>query len=537
MTKEGRENLLLAALAVSVAVHVALMFAARTMVMTHVDRSSLKAHRKAPMQAKRFVERPDPVSMDVVKDLIAKKDAPGAGEEAIPAAKPASDERIRSEEPVKANPASVKPPETVIPKEVPAVFEVEPVGKGDDVIRPPEMKLETPTLRLVAAAPDVRVASGPAAETPAFASPSVAPPAPAAATPAAALPAREPQAAKERFVPREEVSEKVDEKLVEAEKTAVRDLLDAEKVGDISSFVAIRTAMFPAGKWTYFRVDISPKGGFAPVPKDVVVLIDASGSIGNDRLKSCRMAAKRILRSCTNTGDRFNLVAFRDRFKYAFRSWRECDRDSFERADRWLDSLAAHGRTDVFSTIRSVLALPRNPSRPLVALVVTDGDANEGVSETSEILSKFTALNDGLVSVYMYGVKGAANRKLIDVLTRGNRGESFIFGGMRWNAGSGIEGLSERFRDPVLSDFRMVFPTALRAEAYPRLLRNLCRGGTVEVFGRVPAGSKEVSFSLKGLRGGEAYEGFFRLPLSAATVDSTLPDAWEKERGIDALLR
>ena len=59
----------------------------------------------------------------------------------------------------------------------------------------------------------------------------------------------------------------------------------------------------------------------------------------------------------------------------------------------------------MFSTISSVLTLPRDPGRPLIALVVTDGEANAGVSDTGAILSKFTALNDGLVSVYMYGVK------------------------------------------------------------------------------------------------------------------------------------
>ena len=193
-------------------------------------------------------------------------------------------------------------------------------------------------------------------------------------------------------------------------------------------------------------------------------------------MKSVRRAAKRILRSAANTGDRFNLVAFRDRYSYAFRKWMECDQPSFTAADRWIDSLAAHGRTDVFATISSVLTLPRDPKRPLIALVVTDGDANHGVSGTEAILSKFSALNDGLVSVYMYGVKESSNRRLIDILTRSNRGESFIFEGSRFEAGSGIDALSERFRDPLLSDLRIVFSSATEAETYPRLLRNLYRG-------------------------------------------------------------
>ena len=535
MTKEGRENLLLAALAVSVAAHVGLMFAARSVVMTHVDRSALKAVRREAMRADKFVARPDPVSIDVVKDLKAAKDAPVVDASGDATAKPAAPETVATEEPVKEDPAKVSPVETIAPAESPAFFAVEPVGAGDDISRPPEMGIETPELKLVATAPVARLASGSGIQVPAFEAPAVAPP--QVAAPAATLPRKDDSSGKEpEFVPKEEVFATVDEKIVEAEKKAVRTLLDAEGVNDASAVVDMKASSVSSDGWTYFKVEFSPKKDLVAVPKDIVILIDASGSIGNDRLASCRAAARRILRSCTNTGDRFNLVAFRNRFQYAFNSWRECDKESFERADKWLSNLAAHGRTDVFASIRSVLTLPRNPKRPLIALVVTDGDANEGVKETADILSRFTALNDGLVSVYMYGVKGSANRKLIDVLTRGNRGESFIFGGMRWNAGSGIESLSERFRDPVMSDFRIVFPSALRAEAYPRLLRNLYRGGTVEIFGRVPAGTTEVSFSLKGLNGSDAYEGFFRLPLASSAKDPSLPDAWEKERALDMLL-
>jgi hypothetical protein len=223
---------------------------------------------------------------------------------------------------------------------------------------------------------------------------------------------------------------------------------------------------------------------------------------------------------------------------YAFDSWQQCDAVSFERADKWLDRLAAHGRTDVFSTIRSVLTLPRDPVRPLIALVVTDGDANYGIRDSAEIISKFSRLNDSLVSVYMYGVKEKANKKLIDVLTHGNRGDSFIYGGKRWNAGSGIEGLSERFRDPLLSDLRLVYAAnSSGVEAYPRLLKNLYRGEELELFGRAPKGTTSVSFSLRGLNRGKAYEGFFTVDLTKSGFDKSLPKLWAEEQSIDALLK
>jgi Mg-chelatase subunit ChlD len=382
-------------------------------------------------------------------------------------------------------------------------------------------------------------AAAPAAAEKRFEAAAVAAPVPEIESPAGELPKEEKrdEALGESFNPGREVFEKVDERIVEREKAAVRELVDAPDAEEFAKFVNVALSAASDGAWTYFKVMFSPRHELETVPKDFVVLIDASGSIGRERIKSIRSAAGNILRSAANSGDRFNLVAFRDRYSYAFRSWQECNGESFARADKWLSNVAAHGRTDVFATIRSVLTLPRAPERPLIALVVTDGEANSGVSSTAEILSRFTALNDGLISVYMYGVKSSANRELIDLLTRGNRGESFVYSGRKARSGSGIEGLSERFRDPVLSDIRVIFTAQSRAEAYPRRLRNLYRGGVLELYGRVPAGVKKVAFSLRGLNGKKPYTGFYSFDLSAAPVDSTAVAGWKDEKRIDLKLK
>jgi len=339
------------------------------------------------------------------------------------------------------------------------------------------------------------------------------------------------------FKPSKEVYDRVDAMAVDAANRAVRALVNAEEAFDLEKSVVVSMTSQVNEGWRYFKVRMSPRASLEVVPKDVVVLLDGSGSIGNDRLKGCRAATKRILRSCTNTGDRFNLVVFRNAFSYAFRTWQECDAVGFEAADKWLGKQSSHGRTDVFSTVASVLTLPRDPKRPLIALVVTDGEANVGVSDTAEIISKFTALNDGLISVYMYGVKTSANLELIDVLTHGNRGESLIYKGMRWSTGDDIDKLSERFRDPVLSDLRIVFSTISGAEAYPTRLRNIYRGADLTFVGRTSLSTEKVAFSLKGQSGGRAFESFFALKFMDFKTEDTLRDEWNREKAIDLRLK
>ena len=533
-------DLLLLALILSAVAHVGIMFYAKPRVMVTVAGSSALAHRRGPMRVSEAMPPPDILKMDVVKDVEAAKDAPEAAETV--ASVPGVDTTL----PAPTVAAADAPPVPAPDFEVPVAMESPPpvmVSEAAPMPRfSPRDTMPDATLPPASAAPSAAPRPSAAQSiplAPVFKAPSVAtmaPPAPVAVVEETIV-ENDSAAETPEFKPIVEVMEKVNEDVVKQEKEAVRALVDVANAAELAKNVNVTVARTHVAPYTYFRVEISPKGDLAPVPKDLVVLLDASGSIGKERMGSIRLAAQKILRSASNTGDRFNLVAFRDRFTYAFRTWQECTVESFAAADKWIGNVAAFGRTDVFASIASVLTLPRDPARPLIALVVTDGDANAGVSDTAEIISKFSALNDGLVSVYMYGVKASANKELIDVLTRGNRGDSFIFDGWRWKAGSGIEGLAERFRDPVLSDLRIVFSSGCPAEAYPRLLKNLYRGETVEIAGRVPEGVHEVACSLKGLNGRNAYESFFRLSLDSAAEDTAAVDRWREERDIDRKLR
>ena len=332
---------------------------------------------------------------------------------------------------------------------------------------------------------------------------------------------------------------RVDEKKVVQEKEAVRSLRDEQVPAGEPFDDNVRVAL---GAWTdpshpqfkYFRVRVSsrPDKPLPVVSKDMVFMLDASGSIANDRLRSCRKAVSEALRSL-NTGDRFNVVAFRDKFTYAFpdAAWKEVTEETLKQADKWLGGLTAHGQTDVFRTLRSVLTLPRDPSRPVVALVVTDGEATSGLTRNAEIISRFSELNGGLISVFMYGVKESANAYLMDMLTRGNRGGWARHEGLRWSAASGIPALTKKFERPVLSDVSVIFAASSHAETYPKLVTNLCEDEPIEIYGVCPAGQKEIVFQMRGLNGATVFEGLFRIPFaSAEKLDEAVRREWATRR-------
>ena len=536
MTREASNDIIICALLVSLVLHVGGMLWVRPKVMTTVASGAERVQRRGPMQARiTNEERPEPVKIDVISDVEPEAKAPQVAPTVavVPAA--GEDTPLASE---------LRVPEVQIPEVVSRIAPGEmplpiPVDQVSPSVPIENEKMLSDTLSVANLAKADAFAVAPVTDISIAPTISVAPQQidepPKVVEPPKLT--NEKKEGEKPFEPILEVMPKIDEAVVEREKEAVRDLVDVSDAAELAPFVSVVMSSKVEGPWRYFKLLMMPKSSLKVVPKDVVVVIDASGSIGRDRMRSIRLASKRILRSLTNSDDRFNMVAFRDRFSYAFKRWQSCTVQSFDAADDWLDDVVPHGRTDVFSTIASILTLPRDPSRPMIALVVTDGDANAGVKDTSEIVSKFTKLNDGLVSIYMYGVKSAANRQLIDALTRANRGESFVFEGGRSKAGSGIDGLSERFRDPVLSDIRIVFSAASKAEVYPRRLKNMYRGETLEVVGRTPSSVSEVAFSLRGLNGSQAYEGFFKFPVTSMAAGSGIAEEWRNEQALGVILQ
>jgi hypothetical protein len=332
---------------------------------------------------------------------------------------------------------------------------------------------------------------------------------------------------------------RVDEAYLALEKAAIRGLRD-KNVSMGQPFN--KSVSADLGFWTdprdpkrkYFRVRVAsnPVNPLPIVSKDIVFLLDVSGSIGNDRLGSCRNAVSDAL-GRLNPGDRFNVVAFRDKVSYAFSdtAWREVDVNSVEEARKWLSALKAHGKTDVFRALKSVLALPRDPARPIVAFAMTDGDATSGMVRSVEIISRFSEQNGGLVSVFMYGVKPEANAYLMGMLTRYNRGGWACHKGLRWNAAQGVPGFSKKFEKPVLTDVTMTFGASSRAETYPKLAANLCEDAPIEIYGVCPADQQELVFQMRGLNAMTPFEGTFTLPFaSAQPLDDEVRTAWATRR-------
>lgn len=301
----------------------------------------------------------------------------------------------------------------------------------------------------------------------------------------------------------------------QAKIAALQETIDYIPIDDLLS-VGMETYRDPQEPGRlYFRIGIQPRTD-KPVPviaKDIVWVQDVSASMSEERLNFCRRALLAALETM-NLQDRFNVVGFRDTFENCFPAWTEVTPESKRKASEFVSGMRSFGQTDVFGSLQSLIKLPRDPNRPMVAFIVTDGKPTFGMTESAKIIGAFAKLNSGMMSVYMYGTHGKANTYLLDMLTYCNRGSSLVLSGNRWDIPSSMATVYEGLRYPVMGDITVAFDSASKSEVYPKSTANLYKDRQLEMVGVCPEGTEELVFQLRGLAAGKGYDSIFRLSLT-----------------------
>lgn len=126
-----------------------------------------------------------------------------------------------------------------------------------------------------------------------------------------------------------------------------------------------------------YQLTVLPPNSVAPArPRDLVLLLDHSASMGGWKLLAARRAAARIIDTLTDA-DRFAVLTFSDRIQRPAglpdSLVEASDRNRF-RAVEHLAGVESAGDTDLFAPLREGLALLRESSgRDAIVILVTDG--------------------------------------------------------------------------------------------------------------------------------------------------------------------
>ena len=313
-----------------------------------------------------------------------------------------------------------------------------------------------------------------------------------------------------------------------------------EKPADISSFkpvdsrLAAKAKVFrPYGETgrSYFRLEIAARDPsvLPVVPKDIVFVQDASRSLAEERLHFCRDALNQAIRLLPK-GDRFNVVLFREDAEFCFEGWASPTEENLARAKAFIDAMKSRGDTDVFKSMQAILGLPRDKARPLIIVLVTDGKATKGLTESSRIIGEFSKLNDN-VSVFALGTHGRANNYLLDLLTFCNRGMANVVTSGRWDIPKNIMAVTEGCSQPVLGRVGVTTDIMSHADLYPLPSANLYANRTLEYFGSCPADVTNLVVQVRGEGGKSKCDIIFQMDLSQAEAGGDeIRENWVRRR-------
>src|SRR5437899_3847281 len=104
----------------------------------------------------------------------------------------------------------------------------------------------------------------------------------------------------------------------------------------------------PAGEDGYFMLLLAPgrAAQATVVPRDVVMVLDISGSMSGENLAQAKAALTQLV-GTLRTGDRFRLIAFSNSVRRFREDWTAVTADARRDAGQWIEGLDANGGTNI----------------------------------------------------------------------------------------------------------------------------------------------------------------------------------------------
>ncbi|RME56356.1 MAG: VWA domain-containing protein [Deltaproteobacteria bacterium] len=278
-------------------------------------------------------------------------------------------------------------------------------------------------------------------------------------------------------------------------------LLYAMARGEEEAF-DLRTFRRP-GEAGYFLMTLRPpfpEGAGREKPKDLLFLLDTSGSMRGEKLAWAKAAVIEAL-SLLSPGDRFMLVPFATRVDRLDGELWPVNKANVRRGMAFVEQLRAGGGSALQEALRTALDVPSDPERERILLLFSDGFPTIGWRTPARLLP-FLARHDAAgTRIFPIGIGGPVNSGLLEALARAHRGTAdFIDPSIEHSFV--IRRLMRRIHQPCLTDLRLSARGVELFDVRPAPLPDLSAGSSLIVLGRY-TGVGKARITLTGNLGGK----------------------------------
>ncbi len=256
----------------------------------------------------------------------------------------------------------------------------------------------------------------------------------------------------------------------------------------------------------YFLMLIAPpleNRAQASIPKDVIFVLDTSGSMQGNKLQQAKEALRFVL-DRLQPSDRFGIITFNS-VVTAFSDTLEPPA-SRDEAWQFVRDLSAAGGTNIHRALTEALTLSK-PGRPQFVIFLTDGLPTVGVTDVADIIHDVAQLASHDVRLFAFGVGYDVNTLLLDTISQEHRGTSSYVEPDQ-NLEEEVSAFYSKISSPVLTDLRLSADGARLDDLYPYPLPDLFAGTQLLVVGRYRT-SGTVSITLEGALDGKSQRFLF----------------------------
>ncbi len=295
------------------------------------------------------------------------------------------------------------------------------------------------------------------------------------------------------------------------------------------------------GKDGYFMLLLSPKAELDArnvAAKDVIFVLDTSGSMGEDNKMEKAKAALRHGVNTLDARDRFNIVSFAGEEHLLNETLLAGNDDGKRQAREFIDRMKATGGTNINDALLAAFK-QANPGgklepseRTQMIVLITDGQPTVGETQPKRIMEHIRQANKTQIRLFTFGVGYDVNTLLLDSLANENRG---TVGYIEPNEDLEVKvsNFFGKVNHPVLSDVKINWGGAQTDLVYPRVTSDIFHGSQLVLVGRYRDGLKEklrvsVTGNVNGRERRFVYDGL-SFP-EKQTSHEFLPNLWAMRR-------
>ena len=215
------------------------------------------------------------------------------------------------------------------------------------------------------------------------------------------------------------------------------------------------------------------------INKDVLIVLDHSGSMEGEKFNMARSALRFIL-THLNPDDRFYLTAFSTGVESFSSELQSIGRVS--EALNWVENLIAEGSTDINRALLETVSVV-DKERPTYMIFLTDGLPTEGETDSGKILDNIKSAAPSNLRLFAFGVGYDVDTFLLDSLTQEHHGLStYVKEGEALD--EVVSAFYSRISTPIMTDLELDIEGISSYDTYPNPLPDLFEGTQIIIIGR-----------------------------------------------------